>query len=78
MSCDCSRNESLLTGKKDTIKEEIKSLEKKLEMMAYLRRTSASQILALEYSWEMDCINRRLELLYYSLKKYNKGGGGNL
>ncbi len=69
MSCDgISRIESLLTEKnKDTIQREIKNLEDRMGMVAYFRRNSGSQILALEYEWEMDCINRRLEQLYYRL-----------
>ena len=45
--------------------QEIEELEKRLDMLKFLRRISACKIDSLEYEWEMDRVDERLKQLSY-------------
>lgn len=45
--------------------QEIEKLEKRLDMLKFLRRISACKIDSIEYEWEMDRVDERLKQLSY-------------
>ena len=45
--------------------QKIEELEKRLDMLKFLRRISACKIDSIEYEWEMDRVNERLKQLSY-------------
>ena len=45
--------------------QKIEELEKRLDMLKFLRRISACKIDSIEYEWEMDRVDERLKQLSY-------------
>lgn len=55
-----------------TTSEKIEKIEKRKEMALYQRKICTTLFTVIEYDVEIDAINRKLEQLYYALKKEQK------